>query len=448
VAAGPVKGYRREAIAALGDWGTPEALPVLLKMLGASDDSDIVDALGRIGDPKTAPTVVNTLKTSPYFFFKVPGYDAIARLGAKEGVPLLLDHLSQNRLPYRGEAMRALGCASPGDAGTLCDKWLDSPKAELPIVAADEAARLGLREKIPAIARLLGNPNGELRAAAMRALVRLEARDQAGAIAARLSTPEDLETAARALASLGARDKVDSALLLPGLKAANPWARYQAIETLEKLEAKDRLDDILPFLKSPEYFLRYKAAVAVGVLAGKKSLEPLRPLLQDSNCMVRYYAAGALCSAGLEEGAVTLLKETRDRRNPHQFGELTVSDTRTCRILNSLRQPDGWKKLSATRLPALPPGTRREHLERLAQEAGLKVEWAEGRADAWLDGRASIELFEPPITLLDGLVHLLQGSRILGAPPRFELVLEADRLRVLPYLDAIRFWEAWQRTRR
>jgi len=50
--------------------------------------------------------------------------------------------------------------------------------------------------------------------------------------------------------------------------------------------------------------------------------------------------------------------------------------------------------------------------------------------------------------LLEGLVHLLQGSRLLMEPPLFEFVLEADRLRVLPYLDAIAFWEGWLRDRR
>jgi hypothetical protein len=279
----------------------------------------------------------------------------------------------------------------------------------------------------------------------MRALVRLDARDQTGRIAARLAVPADVLPAAHALADLGAAAKADPSLILALLQNADPWKAYGAIEALAKLDAKDRLPDLLPFLKSSHHFLRYAAATAVGRLAGKESLEPLRPLLRDPNCAVRYYAAQALCQAGLEEGAATLLKETRDRQNPHKFGDLTTSDTRTCRILNSLRRPAEWTKTVSTRLPVLLPGSRRSQIEAIAHEVGLKVEWPAGPEDAWLTGRAWFELFEPPTTTLEGLIHLLQGSRILAEPPRFEIVLESDRIRVLHYLDAIRFWEEWLR---
>jgi len=274
--------------------------------------------------------------------------------------------------------------------------------------------------------------------------VRLEARDQANRIAARLAVPADLLPAAHALADLGAAAKVDTTRLLPILRNPDPWKAYGAIETLGELGTKDRLQDLLPFLKSSHYFQRYAAAIAVGRIAGKESLEALRPLLRDSNCAVRYYTAEALVRAGLVEGRVTLLKETRDRQNPHKFGDLTSSAPRTCRTLNSLRRPDEWKKAESTKLPALLPGSRREHVEAIAHELGLKVEWPEGPLHPWFTARAAYELFEPPTTMLEGLVHLLQGSRILMEPPLFEFVLEADRLRVLHYLDAIRFWEGWR----
>jgi hypothetical protein len=274
--------------------------------------------------------------------------------------------------------------------------------------------------------------------------VRLDARDQANRIAARLAVPADLLPAAHALADLGAAAKVDTTQLLPILRNPDPWKAYGAIETVGELQAKDRLQDLLPFLKSTHYFQRYAAATAIGSIAGKESLEPLRPLLRDRNCFVRYYTAKALVRAGLVEGAATLLKETRDRQNPHKFGDSTTHDTRTCRLLNSLRRPDEWKKAESTKLPALLPGSRREHVEAIAHELGLKVEWPEGPLHPWFTARAAYELFEPPTTLLEGLVHLLQGSRILHEPPLFEFVLEADRIRVLHYLDAIRFWEGWR----
>ena len=113
-----------------------------------------------------------------------------------------------------------------------------------------------------------------------------------------------------------------------------------------------------------------------------------------------------------------------------------------------MRRPADWTKVESTRLPPLTPGSRREHVEAIARELGLKVEWPEGPLHAWFTARAAYELFEPPVTTLDGLIHLLQGSRILMEPPLFELVLEADRIRVVHYLDAVRFWEGWLQARR
>lgn len=447
VVEGSAREPRRQALQTLGDWGRSEALAVLLKQPETPDEPDVIDALGRIGDAQAIPYVLSAMKKSPWPSTKLWGYDAVVRLEAKEAIPLLRDLLALPKLGYPGEALRALRFLSPEDAKTVCAKYFESPQAELRSLAVGEWGRLGMREQVPVLVKLLDDPNADLRHTAMRVLVRLDARDQVDAIAARLTTKDDLIPAARALASLGAAAKVDSSKLLPGLQDGDPWSRYGAIETLEKLRAADRLADVLPFLKSDKYFLRYKAAWTVGVLAGKESLEQLRPLLKDSNCLVRYYTAEALCEAGLVEGAATLIKEARDRQNPHKFGDLTVTAPRSCRILNSLRRPEDWKKLGAAKLPVLPRGTRREHLELLARELGLKAEFPEGLDDAWLSGRPALDLFDPPSTVMDGLLYLLQGTKIMGFCPRFEMILEEDRLRILPYLDALRFWQSWARER-
>jgi len=437
------RNQRKAAIRTLGEWGRAEAVPVLLKQLGEADEPDVVDALGRIGDARAIPAILTAMKSSPYPSTRLWGSDSLVRLDAKEAVPILIDQIGLPKSPFRNEVLRALRYLSPDDARKMAERLFDSPK---PGDRQDGVAQFGLlkaTDKVEAIAALLDHSDAGLRATAMRTLVRLKARDQVDRIALRMAVPEDVRTAAAALADLGAAGKADRTKIVAQLQSADPWIVYGAIETLGKVGAKDRVPELLPFLKSENYFHREAAATAIGRLAGKQSLEPLRPLLRDPNCAVRYYAATALCDAGLIEGAATLLKETRDRQNPHKFDGYTSSDTRTCRILNSFRQPKEWAKVVAAPLPPLPPGSRRAQVETIARELGFKVEWPEGPDHAWFTARAVFELFEPPTTSLDGLIHLLQGSRILGEPPLFEFVLEADRIRVLHYLDAIRFWERW-----
>lgn len=439
----PHRLQREEAIRTLGAWGRTEAVPVLLEQFGKAAQTDIVDALGRIGDPRAIPAVLDAMKANRGASLWYS--DSVVRLQAKDAVPILLEQVWQPKNNFRGEALRALRYLSPEEARATAEKLFDSTASRDRKDGATQLGYLGLTQKSEAIAGLLEHQDADVRGAAMRALVRLKARDRADRIAARLAVPEDVRTAAVALADLGLPEKADVTKVAAQLQSADPWIVYGAIETIGKLNAKDRLPDLLPFLKNPQYFLRYSAATAVGILAGRQSLEHLRPLLRDPNCMVRYYAAEALCTAGLEEGAAALLKETRDRKNPHYFEGYTVTDTRTCRILNSLRQPKEWTRVLSTPLPPLPAGSRREQIETIARALGLKVEWPQGPDHAWLTARSVFELFEPPTTSLDALIHLLQGSRILGEPPLFEFILESDRIRVLHYLDAVRFWEGWIR---
>ena len=49
--------------------------------------------------------------------------------------------------------------------------------------------------------------------------------------------------------------------------------------------------------------------------------------------------------------------------------------------------------------------------------------------------------------ILTRLERLLQGQFIANKSPRYELILEEDHIRVVSYIEAVRFWDAWWRLR-
>jgi hypothetical protein len=147
----------------------------------------------------------------------------------------------------------------------------------------------------------------------------------------------------------------------------------------------------------------------------------LREALADPEGFVRVAAASALCSLGFREGAPMLLEERE-------------ALTR----LNGLRAPDAWKRLSGKTVAGRVEGTAKEILERWAKEIGLTLDAGEAPSEervAWLSERRVIQEEGSPMSLVEAIEKLLDES--------YELVFEADRVRLLTRDKALAFWKGW-----
>jgi HEAT repeat protein len=447
-AAGDDHEAQNAAIATLGVWGRVEAIPSILRgkdRAGGAYSVFAIEALGRLGDSAAIPHVLQLFKGGPAAGVQLTAPEAFARLNAEEAVPLLVDSIVGETTHRPVETMLAIQRISPSEARTLSERLLRSPKAWHRALAVDTVGRIGTRDRIPEIAGLIDDPDAGTRRAAMAALARLNARDQVKRIEESLLIPGDVPDAAEALAGLGARERVTLQHVTPLLQSAEPRTQQRGIELCRTLRLREAQVPIRVFLTSDQGLLRESAIRAVMEIDGKASMDSVRPLLRDPNGRVRNAAAEAFVRANVREGIQTLLKEARDRRLDHGSDEGPALGGRSCRLLNSLRRPEEWKRIQETKPPTPARGTRLEQIERVAATVGLKVDCPEGPEDAWLTGRHSEDPFEPPGSALDFLVSLLQGSRSLRSPPRFEFILVGGRLRILPYLDAIRFWEKWAR---
>ena len=106
--------------------------------------------------------------------------------------------------------------------------------------------------------------------------------------------------------------------------------------------------------------------------------------------------------------------------------------------LNAFRRPDVLKHLEETKLKAPLAGTCREILGGLTKHAGMTLEIAPSlghRQEEELSEPTSIQTADRSVTVMEALVWKV--------PYGCEIVLEKDRLLILPSDAAAEFWEAW-----
>jgi HEAT repeat protein len=93
----PDKDVRKGMIAWFGRRKLREAVVVLCHTAGdqhRSSSEDAVDALGRIGDPRSVDAIIHAPSLLPYRLL------AIARIGGREGVDFLIENLDQPMAPF------------------------------------------------------------------------------------------------------------------------------------------------------------------------------------------------------------------------------------------------------------------------------------------------------------------------------------------------------------
>jgi hypothetical protein len=144
--------------------------------------------------------------------------------------------------------------------------------------------------------------------------------------------------------------------------------------------------------------------------------------LKSADALDRHQAASALC-------------RRRDRRGVPELlsGELPMTS------LNAIRAPEAWDRLVKGRLAEDWEGTRPQLLERVAREAGLRPELPPVKSlgeDLWTAQWVRIRSRGGSATLLEAL------DRVMDFRP-FDVIVEADRLRILPREEARQTWKTW-----
>jgi HEAT repeat protein len=187
---------RGEAAKALGRLESPEAIPGLRRLLARKETPPFeeaeegsgaakvqaVRALARLGAREAAPDLVELLK-SGYEDLRIAAFEAIGRLRLKEAVPAILAIVSnpglygENGIPMRPEGSGRV----PGTLG-FSIAWTGTSGAWASVFLPDLLADLGATEYVPDLVRRLPWVASTERLSTAAAIVRLGSREGVAAI--------------------------------------------------------------------------------------------------------------------------------------------------------------------------------------------------------------------------------------------------------------------------
>lgn len=410
-------------------WHCRSAVPELIRKLSDEDFEVrrlVAAKLGRLGDRECAASLEGLLE-DPESSVRTSAMLSLASLGVREAAPAIARHLGGDRDERVAvEALVRLGARETAPA--IARLLYDSDDGIRPDVVM-ALGELGAVDQVPSILPLLEHERPAARIAAAHALGLLGARGAIPGIAKLLagSPSPDWGILTRSLVRLEARDAVPALRAL--VREERPERRYLVIEALGRLGAREAVPDLLPFLKDPDPGVDTAyAARAIGVLGAAEARDDLAPLLSARSWEVRTAAAGALYRLGRPEALGRLLREISDPRDGLFF-------------MNEFRQPEAWKRLERGRIVASLHDYQKEVLGELARQAGMTIEWPADEPDRdgpWLWVRVAVHPADG--SLLGAIASALASA---SRPRGCEVVLEADRLRVLPMAQAVTFWREW-----
>jgi len=301
-----------DALIALGK----DAIPALAQEVAEHDDADIVEILGRIGEP-AVPALSQCLDDrTPEFRCLVLG--ALSRTKGKErAVPAIIQCLADTEsiAEIGGEKVKPCNVAAdllqqigapPREALPALIEALGQTDHPLMQQAACEAlGRLGpqARSAVPALAKATDPRVPKVAHSAIKALGSIGGEQAVAALAARFDTlpgnesPSGYDLQGEAARALG-KTKDPSALpVLAGLLQRTKAGALVRVTDAFGNFGGEALDVLLPMLNTEEHGVRGRAARAIGTLGARaqRAVEPLRKALADPD---RSFRCDVACGLG------------------------------------------------------------------------------------------------------------------------------------------------------
>jgi HEAT repeat protein len=378
---------------------------------------------------------------------------ALGAVEAKEYAPQLIALLGDPKV--RNQAARVLGRWKTKEAVPFIRNLLKAEDAGTRDEGIRAFADLGAQETADEILALALHPSGAHAATGMQVYSQLAGPEGNPKLIAVLRDtklhPIFRMNAERVLVSLKAaeatpafvsllkdRDKALRHYAVSGLLAVGPEAAapgilplldrpqleecWGALRACQLLDLCGGLEKATALLSHGNWEIREEAVSAVAKLGGPKTADAIAPLLKDPENSVQLRAASALCLLGDRRGAPLLLEQSY-----------------TLSALNGLRWRAAWEALRAR--PAVQvSGDTKRMMEILVMDPKLTLEWPSELSPELSKWAQNGHLILQPGERMDwgtALDLILDG--------KMDAVLEEHRLRVLPHVEAIRFWKDWLR---
>jgi HEAT repeat protein len=434
----PSTGIVSKACRFLAVLGCTEAISRLEDLLADSDvTADAVDALALLASRSSARKFLPYLGLGTWDMFSdhAPVALGLGTLDARDLLPELRTALRDRSAAVRIDAAIAMGEFGCQEARPELVGLLEDPNSEVAAAAADALGRLGAREAIPKLRQLLQEPlrlrysGASLRESAIHALVRLEAREAIPEFFLQLERP-GISVVVAALKGLEHFHDPETLPHLVEVLNSEGWP-FKAVDGFVSRKDRGRVPAVVdPRMLGglEDTFINFSVPTILASFDARDYLPDLERLLTLGTGETRLAAAGGLARMGSSQGVAILLRHDAAERQTELFS------------LNALRAPALWTRMRNTLFPRTTCRRRRELWQEMARVLGVGLELpaaAEFASPALLS-RRDVREHENCSSLLDFFENDLAYSS-------FEVILEPDRIRVLPSREAIAVWQTWWR---
>jgi HEAT repeat protein len=383
---------RNQAAYTLESLEAKEAIPGIRAMLQDKDSRVVAAyALQTLGAREAVPDLIPLLK-EPHF--NGSAAEVLGELRAKDSIPEVLQVLRVNDYVSSTMALRALGKLGAKEALPDMVRLLKAPDARGKEVAVQALADAGAPESIPELRECLRTGDAATRAGALRAIGMILGNTAAAEVRA-------------------------------CLKDRNELIRESAVKTLGRIDPRDAGEEILGLLRDESSRVRAAAAAVARDWALDGGVDAIKALIKDADEGLRLQAADDLCLMGCAEGARTVLEKSGG-------GSLSP---RSLFPLNGLRHPGLAMKIRNVDTVGFRGNRNGSIVETVARLVELPVDDAELTPHE----RESLETSGGSYNqqpLLAAIQQLADSSAV-------EIILEKDRVRLVPRRDAVAFWEKW-----
>lgn len=290
---------RGEVVEALVRHGS-RVTDLLVEQLG-SEDLEIrkaaVVALGRIGDARAAPSLIELLDEDSELV--IPAADALAKIGDPRAFEALLALVGDPNAAVRQSVVGALNSlGSPLMPGRVLP-LLEDDDPNVRESAVKVAGYFGYPECVELLLERCMDEDERVRRAAIEHLPFIEDERATPALvrALRKETPKVRAAAAGALAL--AEGAEVAASLIDALADEDSWVRYFAARSLGRLKVAQSADALAALARDDKaHHVRIAAVEALGNIGGETLVRAVTPLLKSDDPDLARVAASALGMTG------------------------------------------------------------------------------------------------------------------------------------------------------
>lgn len=282
-------------VEALSDLKDPDTVEPITALLDTNPDAKVkraaIEALGNIATPNTFDTLVVALKDSESNVRK-NAVEALGKLGDERVVPVLIEMLLVEEFDDVKECIgQSLSMFSGVEVESAYVSLLDNDDMSIRVVGIDGLGNLKSDGAKKRLEEALGDSDARIRSECIRALGGYEDSDISTILSGALSD-KDKQVRMTAIEALGNRG--EEQLTIGALSDEDMWVRFKVANILAEKQVPESEEKLVELLKNDEIPVKVACAKALGTLGSKKAVDTLKGLIDHEDSNLKTAATEAL----------------------------------------------------------------------------------------------------------------------------------------------------------